>query len=92
MADFKFTIPIVGKIIAYIYDFCTYKKTFNIRLLFENEKIIDGYYFWNLRIINNMSYDIKITKIYNLVIQITLIKMNSHIKISRTLLIKIPLT
>ena len=59
-----FLIPIVGKIIAYIYDFCTYKKTFNIGLLFENKNIMDGYYFWNLKIINNMSYDIRITKIY----------------------------
>ena len=64
MPDFKFTIPIVGKIVAYIYDFCTYKKIFNIRLLFEDANIKDNYYFFNLRIINNMSYNIKITKIY----------------------------
>lgn len=64
MADFDFKFPGVGAIINYIYDFCTYKRKWNVRLLFEQRMEEDNKYYFSIRCINNTSYHIQLTNIY----------------------------
>ena len=66
MADIKFTIPIIGKILGYIYDFCTYKRKWNLRLFFEEQKLdnSDKFHYFCLRCVNNTTDNIRITKLY----------------------------
>lgn len=64
MADFKFTIPIIGKIIAYIHDFCTYKKKYNVFIDFLARYENDGYLYFKIQIHNLTSQHIRINKIY----------------------------
>jgi hypothetical protein len=67
MPDFKITIPILGKVISYIYDFYTFKhKRYNVFLkcedweAFENDK--DSYMI-NINIYNQTYKDIMIRSI-----------------------------
>jgi hypothetical protein len=63
--EFKFTIPIIGKIIAYIYDFCTYKRKWQVRIMFQNKyQLSSNKYSFDLKFINKTSYNIKIIKIF----------------------------
>jgi hypothetical protein len=64
MADFKITIPILGKIIAYIYDFCTYKKHFNLRVLFGSPTLDNESFRLEMTLINKTTYNIEIHNIY----------------------------
>ena len=64
MEDFNFKIPFIGAIINYIYDFCTYKKKWNLRLFFEKHKVKNDIHYFSIRCINKTSNNIKITKIY----------------------------
>ncbi len=60
--DFKLTIPI-GKAIAYVYDFRTYKKKWNVLIDFSDIEHRDGCYYFSILLSNNTSYDIKINGI-----------------------------
>ncbi len=63
MVDIKFSVPIIGKIIAYIYDFFTYKRKYNIIIAFSKiEKYNDDYYF-SITLNNNTDFNIEINKI-----------------------------
>jgi hypothetical protein len=64
MEYFVFKIPFIGAVVNYIYDFCTYKKKWNLRLFFERHKIKNGIHYFSIRCVNKMSYNIKLTKIY----------------------------
>jgi hypothetical protein len=64
MLDFDFKIPFISKIISYIYDFCTYKKTWNLRVFFERRMTKDDKYYFSIRCVNNTSYNIQLTRIY----------------------------
>ena len=64
MIHFKFSVPIIGKIIAYIYDFATYKTKFNIKCDFFNIRFENNFYFFTLQITNKTSYNIEIQDIY----------------------------
>lgn len=64
MGDFDFKIPFISKIISYIYDFCTYKKIWNLRVLFERRTTKDNKYYFSIRCVNNTSYNIQLTRIY----------------------------
>ena len=64
MADINFKIPFINKIIGYIYDFCTYKKTWNLRVFFERRMTKDNKYYFSIRCVNNTSYNIQLTIIY----------------------------
>lgn len=65
MVDFKISFSIIGKIFAYIYDFFTYKKIWNVRILFEEDfSSGEGWHTFILLCINNTSYNIKIKKLY----------------------------
>lgn len=64
MTDFDFKIPFLGAIINYIYDFCTYRRNWTMRLHFERYRLEDNTHYFSIRCINQTSYNIKLTKIY----------------------------
>ena len=64
MEDFSFKIPFIGTVINYIYDFCTYKKKWNLRVFFEGRTTKDTKYYFSTRCVNNTAYNIQLTRIY----------------------------
>jgi hypothetical protein len=61
--EFKFTIPIIGKIIAYIYDFCTYKRKYNLIVMFSQIEKYNNDYYFSIIINNNTDFNIEINNI-----------------------------
>ncbi len=57
------SIPFLGQVVTYIYDFCTYKKKWNVKIDFSRINKEDDFYYFNLYLRNDTFYHVNIGKI-----------------------------
>jgi len=66
LVDIKLMVPILSKVVEYVYDFFKFKKMYNLLLSTNGKEMTlkDGVYYFNLKFENKTKEEIKIKDIY----------------------------